>query len=339
MSGPSPVGPPHVGPSPVAPPAVGKSAHPRFDPRYGEAVDVAPGVQRITCENPSPFTLTGTNSYLIDGAENQVLLIDPGPDIESHREALHQAIGKRQLVAVLVTHSHRDHTTGIAAFQASLPARIPVHAFGPHRLARSLKTGEPNRLAKAGDWDFNPDILLADRDEIVIAGLTLKAIYTPGHCANHMSFAFPSLDVVFSGDNMFKDASTLVAPPEGGLSDYLKSLKILKTRPERLFLPGHGEVLSAPQQRLDEIIAHRENRLGKLMQALKEHSTPTSIETLTAPLYRDISPDLMTGAQLSVQAQLEYLLDQGRLAATGAYPAAALYRLADGAQGGQENGA
>lgn len=303
----------------------------RFDPHYGLAVNVAPSIERITAENPSPFTLSGTNSYLVEGAATEVILIDPGPDLESHRQALHQAIGARKLVAILVTHSHRDHTTGIAAFQASLNAAVPIYAFGPHRLARPLNKGEPNRLAMAGDWTFRPDFLVSNGDEITLAGLTFKALYTPGHCANHMSFAFANLDVIFSGDNMFKDASTIVAPPEGGVADYLRSLNMLKARPERLFLPGHNDVLTEPRQRIDAIIAHREKRLAKLVETLKEHAGPATIEALTAPLYRDIAPELLNGAQLSVQAQLEYLQSQGRVAASGAYPAVALYCLADGA--------
>ncbi|MGH7227495.1 MAG: MBL fold metallo-hydrolase, partial [Gemmataceae bacterium] len=182
--------------------------------------EVMPGVRRVMADNPGPFTFKGTVSYII--GHGKVAIIDPGPADERHIAALLDAVRNETVTHILVTHTHRDHSPAVPAIKAATGATI--YAEGPHRPARPLHIGELNPLDSSGDHDFMPDVRLKDSDLVEADGFTIEAVATPGHTANHMSFAFKEQNVLFAGDHVMGWATTIVAPPDGAMSDYMQSL-------------------------------------------------------------------------------------------------------------------
>src|SRR5262249_55637998 len=186
----------------------------------GQVEEVAPGVRRLLCDNPSPFTFKGTMSYIV--GRGQVAIVDPGPDDARHIGALLDAVRNETVTHILVTHTHRDHSPGAARVKAATGAK--TYGEGPHRAARPLHVGEAPRLDASNDTDFHPDQPLADGAVVSGAGFTLEAIATPGHTANHMAFALREQNIVFSGDHVMGWSTSIVAPPDGAMSDYMASL-------------------------------------------------------------------------------------------------------------------
>ena len=177
--------------------------------------DVAPGVRAIAADNPGPFTFKGTVSYII--GRDQVAIIDPGPDDASHVAALLEAVRGETVTHIFVTHTHRDHSPAAAMVKAATGAI--VLAQGPHRLARPLHTSEVRRLDASADLGFRPDVALVDGETVHGQGWTLEAVTTPGHTANHMAFAFKEANLLFAGDHVMAWSTTIVAPPDGAMTD------------------------------------------------------------------------------------------------------------------------
>jgi glyoxylase-like metal-dependent hydrolase (beta-lactamase superfamily II) len=197
-----------------------------FQPAHGEAVTVADGVQRITVNNPGPFTFHGTNSYIVGG--KSVAVIDPGPEDDAHFQALMTALKGREVTHIAVSHTHRDHSPLARRLKAATGALIV--AEGPHRAARLLHEGEINPFAESSDIDFKPDIVLADGDIVEGDGWSLTALLTPGHTANHAAFALGDTSrrdtgTVFSADHVMAWATSIVAPPDGSMTDYMARSK------------------------------------------------------------------------------------------------------------------
>ena len=210
----------------------------------GRIEDVAPGVRAIVANNPGPFTFKGTVSYII--GRGKVAIVDPGPDDAAHIAALLDAIRGETVTDIFVTHTHRDHSPAVPEIKAATGAT--VYAQGPHRLARPLHIGEAGRLDASADMDFRPDVALADGEVVSGDGWTIEALPTPGHTANHMAYAFKEADLIFSGDHVMAWSTSIVAPPDGAMSDYMASLEKLARRSEPIYLPGHGgPVRDAPR--------------------------------------------------------------------------------------------
>src|SRR6266850_2571383 len=208
-----------------------------FDLEPGRAEEVVPGVRRIVADNPGPFTFKGTVSYIV--GRGKVAIIDPGPDDPRHVAALLDAV--------------RGET---------------VLAEGPHRASRPLHAGEAPRLEASNDMDFCPDRALADGEVVSGAGWTIEAVATPGHTANHMAFALRQANLIFSGDHVMAWSTSIVAPPDGAMSDFMNSLQKLARRPEPVYLPGHGgEVRDAPNF-VAAYIRHRHAREASILHRL-----------------------------------------------------------------------
>src|SRR6202162_4222257 len=216
-----------------------------FDKTFDLAPDtvreVAPRVRAIVANNPGPFTFKGTVSYII--GRGNVAILDPGPDDDAHVAALLDAVRGETVTHIFVTHTHRDHSPAVPKIKAATGAK--VFAQGPHRLARPLHIGEAPRLDASGHMGFRPDVALADGETVRGDGWTLEALTTPGHTANHMAFAFAESDLIFSGDHVMGWSTTIVAPPDGAMSDYMGSLHKLAERPETIYFPGHGGAIRA----------------------------------------------------------------------------------------------
>ncbi|TKT81176.1 MBL fold metallo-hydrolase [Aquamicrobium sp. LC103] len=276
-----------------------------FDPRHGEAIEVAPGVLRVTVNNPSAFTFHGTNSYIV--GKDTLAVIDPGPQDETHLEALLQAIAGRPVSHIFVSHTHSDHSPLTAALKQATGAL--VLAEGPHRSARPLRIGETNPLDASADTSFSPDRRLADGELVAGDGWAIRAIHTPGHAANHMAFALEDTGTLFSADHVMAWATSIVAPPDGAMSDYMASLDKLLRRDDRIFLPGHGGPVTSPAAFMRGLKAHRKMRERAIVERLK--AGDRTVADLVATIYRDTDPRLHGAAGLSVLAHLEDLTARG----------------------------
>ncbi|MGO6683574.1 MBL fold metallo-hydrolase [Rhizobium leguminosarum] len=293
-----------------------------FEPAYGQAVPVVSGVERVTVNNPGPFTFFGTNSYIV-GASS-VAVIDPGPEDEAHFQALMAALGGREVTHIVVSHTHRDHSPLSKRLQAATGA-VTV-GQGPHRPARPLREGEINPFSESSDLSFVPNIALSDGQTLLGDGWALTAVLTPGHTANHAAFALAGRDILFSGDHVMAWSTSIVAPPDGSMADYMTSLERLIEREDRLLLPGHGGPVTEPASFLRALKAHRLRREQAVLARVQ--AGDQQIAEMVKVIYRDTDPKLHGAAALSVLAHIEDLLERGEIAADGPPSLAALYRPA-----------
>jgi len=293
-----------------------------FDPRHGEAVEVAPGVVRITAANPSPMTFHGTNTYLV--GDDTVAVIDPGPALPAHVDAVVAAIAGRPVSHILVTHTHGDHSLAVPALQQATGA--PTVGEGPHRAARPLRAGETNPLDAAADTAFVPDIALGHGGEIVAGGRRVEVVATPGHTANHVAFALPDEKLLFSGDHVMVWATSIVAPPDGAMADYMDSLDVLLGRGDVRYLPGHGGAVEEPEAYVTALKGHRLRREEAILRALADGRR--TIPEMVRQIYVALDPALHKAAGLSLLAHLEDLVARGSVTADPALAFEATYRLA-----------
>lgn len=293
-----------------------------FDPAHGKAVLVAPEVLRVTANNPGPFTFHGTNSYVV--GKRHVVVIDPGPDDDVHFIALLGAIGKRRVSHILVTHTHVDHSPLAARLKQVTGA--PILAQGPHRSARELHLGETNLLDASADHLFVPDRGVSHGEQIEADGFSMQAVFTPGHTANHMAFALEGQGLLFSGDHVMAWSTSIVAPPDGAMSDYMASLDVLLARSDTQYFPGHGGPVVKPLEFVRALRAHRKMRESAILARIR--AGDRSIFKIVSVIYRDTDPRLHGAAALSVFAHVEDLLASGRIVSDGPAALDGLYEAA-----------
>jgi glyoxylase-like metal-dependent hydrolase (beta-lactamase superfamily II) len=292
-----------------------------FEPMHGQAVAVAPGVRRVTAGNAGPFTFHGTNSYIV--GRGRVAIIDPGPDDPAHVAAILATLKDEAVTHIFVTHTHRDHTGALAQLKERTGA--PAVAAGPHRFARPLSIGEVNRLDAAADTAFVPDIVLGDGAVIEGDDWRLAAVATPGHTGNHLCFSLGGADLLFSGDHVMAWATTVVAPPDGAMADYMASLDKLLARPERRYFPGHGgPVIDAPAY-VRGLKSHRKMREAAILERVGKGDQ--TIPDMVRAIYRDTDPRLHGAAALTVLAHLEDLIARDRVTCDGPPALGSHYRL------------
>jgi len=294
-----------------------------FSLEPGRVAEIAPSVRAVVAGNPGPFTFKGTMSYIV--GRGKVAIVDPGPDDDAHIAALLDAVRGETVTHIFVTHTHRDHSPAVPRIKAATGAT--VFAQGPHRPARALHLGETNRLDASADTDFRPDIALADADVVSGDGWTLEAVATPGHTANHMAFAFRESDLLLSGDHVMAWSTTIVAPPDGAMSDYMASLEKLSKRSDGLYLPGHGSPVRNPHNFVRKLIEHRRGREASILHRLGKGAA--DIPTLVRAIYIGLDPRLTGAAALSVMAHLEDLVARGVVATDLPPSLNGTYRLAE----------
>ncbi|WP_027164708.1 MBL fold metallo-hydrolase [Mesorhizobium sp. WSM3224] len=282
-----------------------------FDPAHGRAVTVAPDVLRITARNPGPFTFHGTNSYLV--GRDTLAVIDPGPEDDAHLETLLAAIAGRPVSHIFVSHTHRDHSPLAARLKEHTGA--PMLAEGPHRPARALRIGEVNPLDASADLAFVPDVALADNALTQGDGWAIRTVLTPGHTANHAVFALEGTGTLFSADHVMAWSTSIVAPPDGAMADYMRSLDKLLARDGRLLLPGHGGPVTAPGRFMRGLKTHRKMRERAILERIR--AGDRTIKEMVAAIYRDTDPRLHGAAGLSVLAHLEDMVARGLVATNG----------------------
>jgi glyoxylase-like metal-dependent hydrolase (beta-lactamase superfamily II) len=272
---------------------------------YGVAREVAPGVARLVANNPGPFTFKGTNTYLVGGGKNLVL-IDPGPEDAAHRAAILAAIGRRRVSHILITHTHRDHVDGLPALIAATGARTA--GFG----RRAPQPGVKRSSASGGEYvdqNFVPDVQLQHGSRLAGDGWAFTALHTPGHAPDHLSFELEGTGVLFSGDHVMGWNTSVIAPPEGSMADYLRSLELLGERTDRVYFPGHGGRVEEPQRLVKAFLLHRRMREQAILDCIR--SGTNTVQTIVPAIYRDLDPRLINAASLSVLAHVEHLISRG----------------------------
>ena len=273
---------------------------------YGAAEPLSPLVRRVLAKNPSPFTFTGTGTYVVGTGE--VAVIDPGPLDPGHLDALAAALAGETVAAILITHTHMDHSPGAVPLKARTEA--PVIGCAPLVLA------DDGPRADAGfDASYAPDRVLADGEAVAGPGWTLRAVHTPGHTSNHLCFALEEEGALFTGDHVMGWSTTVVAPPDGDMAAYMASLEKLLTRDDRILYPTHGAPVTEPQRWVRHLIGHRRQREAQIMGLLE--AGPRTIPEMVESMYASVDPRLWGAAGRSVLAHLLDLEARSRVSRAG----------------------
>jgi glyoxylase-like metal-dependent hydrolase (beta-lactamase superfamily II) len=272
-----------------------------FDPETGTAVRVAEGIFRVTAPNASPYTFTGTNSFLV--GHERLALIDPGPVDAAHEAALLAAIAGRSVTAILLTHTHRDHSASARALSQKLGA--PIWFGGQHRLSRPLRRFEINPIKRSCDWDLVPDRTLRDGEVIEAGDMRLSVHTTPGHCANHLAFGVEGGTILLSGDHVMGWNSTLVSVPDGSMADYLASLDKVIALPCQRYLPAHGGDIADGRAHAQALKAHRQMRNAQLLAAVRNGAR--TVSEVVEAIYPTQPLKVRMAARLTMMAHVEYL--------------------------------
>ena len=283
---------------------------------YGAPAQITPLIRRVVANNPSSFTLHGTNTYIV--GQGEVAVIDPGPEDEVHTRSILAALKGEKISQILVTHTHTDHSPG---------ARSLAHATGaPVIGARARPIADGAKTIEAGEKDFAPDIELSDGDSFAGDGWTLSAVHTPGHMSNHHCFALAEENALFSGDHVMGWNTSIVSPPDGNMREYFVSLGICLKRNDTVYHPGHGPMIDGPKSFVQAYLDHRRMREDEITQCMED-----GVETIADMVRRMYThlPDTMHGAaSRSVFAHMEHMVESGRATCNGSPAVGSLYRPA-----------
>ena len=276
----------------------------------GVPEQLEPLVARLLAPNPSPFTHTGTQVHLVGTTD--LAVIDPGPDDPAHIAAIVRAIAGRPVGAIVITHTHRDHSPGSRPLAAAIGA--PIVGCAPLALDDA-----GIRADAAFDRGYAPDRVLAEGDSVCGEGWTLTALATPGHTSNHLAYVLPEAQdgagALFSGDHVMGWSTSIVSPPDGNMTAYMASLEKLLPRTERRYYPAHGDPIENPQRLVRGMLGHRKQREGQILRTLRD--APAAIGEMVARMYVGIDPRLFPAAERSVLAHLIDLRDRDRVAEQG----------------------
>jgi glyoxylase-like metal-dependent hydrolase (beta-lactamase superfamily II) len=289
---------------------------PRFDLTFsapaGALQQISPLVRRLVAPNPGVFTFTGTCAYIVGAGE--VAVIDPGPDLPAHIDALLNALAGERIAKILVTHTHRDHSPAARALKQASGAEILGCA--PHWPARELALGESNKLDASNDMDHDPDRVLSDGEIVDGPGYALKTWATPGHTMNHLCFELVQEQALFTGDHIMGWSTSIVAPPDGAMRPYLDSLTRLREADHAIYWPGHGGPVTQPQRFVRALLHHRRARENSILTALD--AGPRAIPAIVEKVYEKLNPKLKGAAALSTLAALEDLCARNLVETDGA---------------------
>lgn len=291
-----------------------------LDFEYGRADQVSPLIRRVIANNPSAFTFVGTGTYIVGRGE--VAVIDPGPDLPEHLDAILAAVEGERVVAIVITHHHSDHSP----LAGPLKARTGATIYGC--AVATAVADDPAEVRMEADHDaaFAPDVSVCDGGRITGPGWTLEAIPTPGHTSNHISYALLEENAVFTGDHVMGWSTTVIAPPDGDMTDYMQSLERIRVRGFATLWPTHGPPVREPAPFLDAYAAHRRERQAQILRALQ--SGPARIGELVPRLYVDVDARLHPAAARSMLAAMIDLVRRGEVLADGAPGLSSAYRLA-----------
>jgi glyoxylase-like metal-dependent hydrolase (beta-lactamase superfamily II) len=279
-----------------------------FDFEYGRCDQLSPLIRRVIANNSSPFTFTGTGTYII-GTGN-VAVIDPGPLLDAHVDAILDALGPDEQVShIVVTHTHLDHSPASKPLQDRTKA--PIYSFAPPR----VDAFDGPRLEEDADDNFAPDHIVAHGDLIKGDNWTLECVFTPGHMANHMCYALVEEKALFTGDHVMGWSTSVIAPPDGNMNDYMQSLDLLLSRDDDIYWPTHGTSIDDPKAFVRAYIEHRRGREEQIISRLK--AGDSDIRQMVETIYADVDKRLHPAAALSVFAHIQDLLTRGEIACDG----------------------
>ena len=283
----------------------------QFDFTHGRRDQASLLIQRVVADNPGPFTFTGTGTYIVGrpDSEASVAVVDPGPLDDSHLEALLRAVSDRTVSHVFVTHTHRDHAPLARPF-AQAKGAVILAAQPPLQ-----ETHASGMLDEDEDADFHPDIVLSGGEIVVGDGWTMEAVATPGHASNHMAFALKEENALFSGDHIMGWSTTVVAPPDGNMRDYMDSLDRVIARDFETIWPTHGPPITQVRPFLSAYRAHRLDREAQILKRLQ--AGDRTVAEMVPTLYASVDPRLWPAASLSVLAHLVKLVGEGRATVVG----------------------
>ena len=290
-----------------------------LDFSYGEVGHVAPGIRRVIAENPSPFTLYGTGTYIL--GQGEVAVIDPGPADGAHIAKLLEALEGETISHILITHTHMDHSPGCRLLQAHTDAKS--YAYGPHG-AGKLEQGVP--VEEGGDMEFEPDELLRDGDVLTGGDWSVECVYTPGHTSNHMCYQLRESKALFTGDHVMGWSTSIISPPDGDMGAYIASLDRLLERDDAVYWPTHGPCIDDPKPHVQAFIEHRLARERQIIDCIEQGVH--RIEDMVPMMYTELPEFMYPAAARSVLASIEHLVGNGALKADGGVQLDAAYQLA-----------
>ncbi len=273
----------------------------------GEIEQLEPLVERVLAPNASPFTYTGTQTYIV-GTEEGIAVIDPGPNEPAHLDALACAIGERPVLAIMCTHTHRDHSP--AAAPLAVIRNAPIVGCAPLHIH-----SDAPRVDAPFDQTYEPDRVMEDGEAMTGPGWTLRAVVTPGHTSNHLCFALEESGALFTGDHVMGWSTSVVVPPDGDMADYMKSLATLYEREDRIYYPAHGPAVERPRQLVRGMIGHRRQRERQILRLLGEEAR--SIDALVPVMYKGVNEKLWPAAAQSVLAHLLDMEQRGEVRRSG----------------------
>ncbi len=281
---------------------------------YGTPVQVSPLIRRVVAENPSKFTYKGTGTYIV--GRGRAAVIDPGPLVEAHQDALTAALVDDEVTHIFVTHCHADHSPLAAWLHEQTGA--PRLAFGPHG---AIDPSDSVVTEEAIDAAFAPDVRLGHGDSVTGNGWTIEAVHTPGHTSNHLCYALREERALFSGDHVMGWSTTVIAPPDGDMRAYVSSLRLLLQRHDHTYWPTHGGPITEPEPFVEACLAHRLEREQQVLEAVR--GGLSEIPGIVADLYAEVPETLHDAAGRSVLAHLIMLIDDGAVVIDGDAPTVA----------------
>jgi glyoxylase-like metal-dependent hydrolase (beta-lactamase superfamily II) len=298
-----------------------------FHFQYGVAENISPLIRRVVAANPSPFTFKGTGTYIV--GRGQVAIIDPGPDIPEHINALLKAVGNETVTHIFVTHTHLDHSPAAAAVKRATGAK--TYGFGPHGSGRAESRAknfggiELGVVEEGGDHDFAPDETLREGDGVTGPGWRLTSVETPGHTSNHLCFYLAEEKTLFTGDHVMGWSTSVIAPPDGDMAAYMRSLRKLLKRDDTIYWPTHGPSIPEPKKHVAAFIAHRQERVVAILAAMR--AGDATIPEIVARVYAGLDPRLVPAAGRSVLAHLVELAERGLVLSDGPPALNSIFRL------------
>ena len=287
---------------------------------YGDCDEVSPLIRRVVAKNPSAFTYKGTGTYII--GHGDVAVIDPGPLLNEHVEALLRALEGETVSHILITHTHSDHSPAAKPLKALTGAA--TYGFGPHGSGQHGR--DDVQVEEDGDMEFVPDVEVGHGDIIEGDGWTIECVYTPGHTSNHMCFALLEEKALFTGDHVMGWSTSIVSPPDGNMEQYMASLHLLLERDDEIYWPTHGPAITDPKPFVRSFIAHREDRERQIMEQLA--AGRTRIQDMVPIMYAAVDRKLYPAAARSVLAHMEHLVARGAVRTEGRPTLSSDYRLA-----------
>lgn len=283
---------------------------------YGAVVEMAPGLRRVMADNPSKFTYRGTGTYIV--GQGRVAIVDPGPDDADHVAAVLAAVDGEQVEALLITHTHRDHSPASRAVAEATGAQ--AYGFGPHPASDT----DGGKSEERGDIDFDPDMAVVHGDVVEGPGWSFECLHTPGHISNHIAYRWREVPGVFTGDHIMGWSTTIIPPPDGNMTDYLASLRLLADSPsDRVYWPTHGPPVTEPHALVEALYAHRLDRERQILECLA--AGPQTIAEMVGAMYADVPSELHEPAARSVLAHLIAMTGDGRVGTDGEATAEAVY--------------